>query len=870
MQPNDLISDYHKKIQYGISGNITRGIVADVSDPLYSGRVRVWLPLFHGGLDTFQVASDNITPGTQSYIDNVGGNLFNQQAIQCLPWAPVLGHNWASTSNIMNGTPQLVCGTFNVPKLGTEVFVMFEDDDPNYPIVIGSVFHLNDYKPATSRIPSLEISPGTNILPANIDYNSTVTEAYVIQTAKKFSLVLSEVVGQEEVLLGGSVNIVTSPTVTEFSSAYTTFSSDYPNFPTTQSAPFRARTSIANASNAPLFNVDITQAPIASTAAPQIANQTQANATDTPTTITKQTPCPVTVHWNHPSGNQVFGPRTTGQYHLGADLTFSTQDGTTQLVAPINGIPVFYKANSTGGGTYLEFLGVDNLCHTFMHLTSVNQDVISAAQAYMKNPVPSSGKQYTVGSILGITGGKVGLASSGTHTSGPHLHWEVFKPLGAAQPNSVRSPAYQNGGQYNGTMVFMDPLTWIPQGITGSTIQIAMSPGQAPSYAQLYTVSGAAQFDRPIGLEVGLTPGAEQIYLRHVSGAYLGFDPDGNFKLYTPGSADFKINRNLVFDVLGGIFHSCMAMYNRARQVIKSYATTSIVSKQISVFTDFPSDAQKVATAQAAVKSEQLPNIFTRIDIGRQTDITDALRQSTSNAYYTIASGAGSLTMQQLLKNGYSAPVNSSFIDNINWIGLDSLNKVIVDTRQKYAIAYNGNPISAYITPALLKSIMLLNSQGNIDVGVDSDGLVGLFKLSSADIQYIKNDALTGMLESYADPATNIDLGIQFIFKRASDMYTYLGSTADIYASTSPGLPDVVNAVIMDYAYCTYQNNVSTSIEAIYRTQVIGGATASYPHLEQTFANTPSLYNTPDGPYVFAYAATVNAISHNANFTGVA
>ena len=105
MASHDLISDYYKTSKMGLSGSITRGLVVDVSDPLYSGRVRVWLPVFHGGSTNF-VTADNSTvgnPNTDTYVDNIS-NLFDKRAVQCLPWAPVLGHNWASTSDLAEGT----------------------------------------------------------------------------------------------------------------------------------------------------------------------------------------------------------------------------------------------------------------------------------------------------------------------------------------------------------------------------------------------------------------------------------------------------------------------------------------------------------------------------------------------------------------------------------------------------------------------------------------------------------------------------------------------------------------------------------------------------------------------------------------------
>jgi len=144
--------DFFKYTSQGVSGNITRGLVVDINDPLQSGRVKVWIPLLHGGM----LQNDPANPynlNESGKTTNRLGDITNPDSVACLPWAPVLGHNWASTSDLNNGATISNFGVFNIPKIGTEVIVTFEDDDPNYPIVLGSVFHETDLAQSVRKTP---------------------------------------------------------------------------------------------------------------------------------------------------------------------------------------------------------------------------------------------------------------------------------------------------------------------------------------------------------------------------------------------------------------------------------------------------------------------------------------------------------------------------------------------------------------------------------------------------------------------------------------------------------------------------------------------------------------------------------------------
>ena len=857
--------DYYSYTRYGMRGNITRGIVVDVNDPLQSGRVKVWIPLFHGGYpqnDPTLASSYNLNEAGVS----VGrlGDITNPDTISTLPWAPIMGHNWSSTSDIRTGLQNNSFGVFNIPKEGTEVYIAFEDDDVNYPIILGAVFHENDFTPSVLKTPLLEITPGTTIA-ANVtlDYNN-IKNSYIIQSQNNYSLLISEIAGQEEIMLGGAIPITTNPTLTEFGKSYQDFTVQYPNFPTTQSAPFRVRTSTTKA-NIPIISQDLLQPSAVSslTSVPDASDVGTTNLVVSPKvvnnpSITKQ--LPVSVAFNPPVKGQQFDyQRSTGQLHLGVDLTFNTPSRTTNLVAPIDGIVVYCRMGSTTAGNYLIFQGNDGYCHTFMHLSSVMPQVQYDANY-------NTGKVYTMGTLLGVTGGAVGLTSSGTHTTGAHLHWEVFNPSGQA-PNQVRVWATHNNGFYpvgpKGTMIFLNPLTeWLKSSIPNVNTSIKITASQIDSVAQTYsTPANQYNYDKPIGLEISLNPGAEQTFLRGPGGAFLGFDPDGNFKLYTPGSAEFKINRNLTFDVLGGIFNSCMAIYNRARTIIKSIAGSKITANSISAFTDFPI---KGTVNSSVFTNNNLPRIFKRIDDNRKTDMLDAIAQSNSNIYYTLVGGMLGQTVEAISTNGYAADPDQDIINKINF-PFNDYDGYINGAWAKY-IQKSNNPIASHITTKILKAMILFSSLGNIDPPSFSGG-IGVCQLSLNVIKSV--NGMTAQSTSYLNPQDNINTAVQFLLLRADAMVKFLGNNA-IWSDDSSGFGSkefAMRATLMDYIYCNLSGTVNTDIENLYNNVVIGG-TYSFPALENSFKNSSYLDSNEDAKnYVFVYVATILTIINNPQFT---
>ena len=134
--------EYLDYVNNGISGKLTRGLVVSTEDPLYSGRVKVWIPTLHGGFTAIDTSNETSSEDTEPLLQEDAGTDFlgelTTQGIECLPWAPVMGSNWGPTkdlSNTENGSYSIF-GVFNVPKVGTEVFIIFEDDNPNMPVVL--------------------------------------------------------------------------------------------------------------------------------------------------------------------------------------------------------------------------------------------------------------------------------------------------------------------------------------------------------------------------------------------------------------------------------------------------------------------------------------------------------------------------------------------------------------------------------------------------------------------------------------------------------------------------------------------------------------------------------------------------------------
>lgn len=825
--------DYQSFIRDGISGRLTRGLVVSTDDPLFSGRVRVWIPQIHGGFYSTASESDDSesTVSSQVGTDRIG-NLKDRTAIECLPWAPVMGHNWGPTSDLSSDVANSVFGVFNIPKVGTEVYIIFEDDNLDLPVIFGSVFHQGEMF-QNSRIKSLELSPGllisTEVTAASEkdSYPSRVSESYVVQSQKGSKLILSDLDGQEQIILGGEIGFFKKPYIRDdgdSSSLYSKYQSEYPNFPTTASAPFRIRTSV-NA-DTKILDMAILTGDKNAVPAPPISTATQTAPTPvvaSPVTVSKR--IPIIGSWPKfakGSYKDFRTMRSDTRIHLGIDLSVTK----AKLVAPIQcKIMSFSRdtGNRSGAGNMLIVKGVDGYCHAFLHLDSINPEILSDISRGIY-------KTYNTGDFLGITGNTGGVEGA---SGGWHLHWEVFysgdlvKLPSDAKPfreilrgkSTTKFKGVSIAGQnFSGTYKFVHPMGWLGESVdvsgVGTSIQI--DPSQLSSFAAAYGSATETEYDKIIGLEISTTPGAEHIYLRHPSGGFAGFDADGNWKVYTPGNAEYKVNRTLVFDVLGGVITSCLAMYSRAKAVISQITP---VTKPIQSNGDTFNS-----------KNSWLPLIFHRIDQTRKKDMQDALKQSTSNIYYSLASNDLGKDIQQISVDGYAStfvPLDSDIraYSNTEYDSIISESvKTFVDS--KHALA-------SVLTTKLFKSIMLVESNGNPNLNLGNS--VGLFQITSSAIEDVTGES-GARLESYYSPKENIKIGVQY-FMKCVDRMLFNATTNKHTVTTDEDKRDILLASLMAY------NKGITEISNLYKLTIGQSNTISYVALEERYIASSGFRN---------------------------
>jgi hypothetical protein len=856
----------------GVSGKLTRGLVVSTKDPLYSGRVKVWIPTLHGGAFEENDISGDV-PQEESLIgEDVGTDTLgalSESAIECLPWASVIGHNWGpiSSDDFTSDSASSFFGVYNIPKVGTEVYIIFEDDNPNLPIVMGAVFHESELI-QNARIKSLELTPGvliSNELTTEQEresYENRVAESYVIQSEKGAHLILTDLDGQEQISLGSSINPLKKAVIIDdggANSKYTAFLNDFPNFPTTASAPYRKRNSV-NTDN-PVIDLQVLRSQPASTSpvsgvpATQSTPGSSSTVTSTPSTTpsnvkVKKIP-PITTAWpkiirgsykdfkadRTPPG----GPR---RIHLGVDLSVTK----AQLVAPIDCIPLAY-VNSPTAGKMLLVKGVDGYCHSFLHLDSVLPEIIQDTSKGIY-------KKYTVGSPLGVTGntGKVEGAGGGWH-----LHWEVFHAADLVKTGSeivrlreiLRKPGQGTmkgvtikGENFSFPYNLVHPLEeWLKQDTlkdaAGNPIvtEVSMNVAQLESFSEIYNSATTEEYNKIIGLDISLTPGGESIFIRHPSGGFAGFDADGNWKVYTPGNAEYKVNRSLVFDILGGVITNCLAVYTRAKTLIRLMST---ISPRLTSHIGNPADDKT-----------DLPKAFARIEDARTKDMADALKQSSTNVYYSLEDSMLGKTVDAINKDGYAFDFDPSEFP------AKSYDKADYDALIKAACAKYISPshvLAKELSPKLVKSVMLKESNG--DPNARNGSHIGLFQLSEGAVKDItKSDTVN--MEAYTDPAKNIDIGVQYILLCVNIMVA-LVTKNKFTIETDADKRSVLMAALMGYNFGPY------SIKNLYANVLAQSNTLSYASLEERFIND-NLYtrNKIKGNETLNYAPHIMYIYNN-------
>ena len=807
--------EYLKYSSFGISGSPTRGIVMATNDPLYSGRVKVWIPTLHGSLATTFIGGENgnsFDPLIPSTLVLSPGASNDQKNTDALPWADVLSSNWGSVGNPVTGEIIADFGLYNVPKIGTEVWIIFENNNIDRPIVIGSVNHQAKFLTTEANTP-LEIGSGILTFAQLSDadkqsaYPEDVGQFYSVQGQKGSYLILSEIISQEQVRLGSSISYNTEISVlsTLNGTQYTKFKQEYPNFPSTSTAGFRFTNLPLETSSLLTTAVNTNPSPTSSS---NSSTNTASQTSTTPTSSSNLKALPVKASFPNPTGAQTFmSPRSYGG-HVGIDLAVPV--GTT-LYAPEDCVPLS-AYNSSGAGLMLLVKGASGYCHAFLHLSQINPIILNDLGA-----TPPRYKTYKLGDMLGTTG------NAGTDSHGPHLHWETFKEVGtvqtAADINALRT-AGARGGQYKGIniakeSIFIDPIVnWLKNG------QIVVGPNQV---AQLYTAFSQQQTDqeRVIGLEMSLVSGGETVFLRHPSGAFLGFDPDGNFKLYTPGDAYFKVNRSIIYDVLGGILTSCLAAYNKIKSVYKTYAGVLLPTVSTYNQADFPA-------------------VFQRIDSSRYNDMQDALSSLSSNYYYSLSKDTESKTLDELSNSDYGAYANStSFSMSQFTLPFTKYDSFIKSSYTNYIQNSKNSAIKLLVSKGvlsidLLKAIILVESNGDPSKINQGTGAIGLMQLTKPAVNQIKKFSPTNsdMLE-YLDPQKNIDLGTQYFMYCVSLVLTktqtaYISMSRD-FDLTADQAKDIVKISLLTYT--AGQGNALKN----YSTLLLRDTVPSYLSVEQDY-----------------------------------
>lgn len=796
-----------------LSSAVTRGLVVSTRDPLFSGRVKVWIPVIHGNpkqdADSSDIGEDTAPLSSSTGIINLQeineeGKWVNPDY---LPWATVLGHNWAPPGHLLTGSALnqvgRPSGVMCVPSVGTEVFIVFEDDNPNYPIILGSVFHKDEFT-SLSSVTELEMFPGISINSSSTmltadEYESQVSNSFVVRSNNESSLIISDIVGREQIILGGSIKWSTVGTefINNPGSLYHSFAMSYPNFPTTASSPFAHREALTKITVVPTV-----------TSATTTTSTTPGPVTTTIIPSTKHLPIPS--YSGSPTGGQkLFATRAGGRLHVGIDLGTPA----VNLIAPHDGYAMSYTEHPTGtGGNFLLFKGTDGYLHRFVHLTGITAETKACI---------TSKKLITVGTVIGTTG-NTGIVNGKPYPY--HLHWECLplsvlvngsqKPFGhlittGELATAVISAAYVRGAGGSVTLPgmqvtltnysFVDPLkSWLYNG-EGTVISNSIPPDLGTTIDE-----SSASSNKIMGLEVCLTPGKEHIYLRHSSGSFLGFDADGNFKLFTVGDVQIRANRSMVLDIFGSITTSCLAAFTRIKTLCRMHTGSSIVGGTNSH--KFTAGVDKSITAESALYNK-FPSALFEIDVSRYADMQDALIASKSNFYVTSSLGTKSLPELQadesriiLLEEEKTEVANTSDYDKL----IDaSFTKYMTGSEAEKNEYIKQCKQSIYFNTKLFKAIMLEESGGYSGTKFTS---YGLFQLKIYQIQEVSgrkklfNDS-TGKLEDQlpltwnfdgsnietysADNFKNIDTAIQYfniclreVYGTARNTYRKLDSTA--------------------------------------------------------------------------------------------
>ena len=826
-------AEYHKNRQSLVEGMPTRAIVVSNKDPQFAGRVKVWIPAIHGGIrDMDEIdAEDGDTIPTLPTGVMYPGNWKEPSVQDLLPWAKCVGHNWGPRKNDFGAIN--ISGAFSIPKVGTEVYVIFENNDPSLPIVMGAIFHGSEYTYAKHR--ALELIPGIEVFESSVDpnkytpegdlakidedeYTSKAAFTYSIRGENDSMLLICDYPGESSIMLSGLIKLTDIDTL--IGEKAIAVKKAYPGFPTTASAAFSKRVllsdnAIALANPAIEYHPPFDQLKVTDEVKSTLPPPTPpADKPPTPPTNSiKQWPIRPAQGKSVPrfsdglkNGNFGFprpGYKNKEKKHMGLDIS-AAKDNSTQLLAPMDMQPLYYTVSSSAGNM-LVCKAADGTGHAFMHLYSVFPSIIKIVKE-------SPGTTVKAGTPLGYCG------DTG-HSFGAHLHWEIFKGAGSAK-NGRELEGIRGVAQVAGTSQYFNPIEWMGMAHTPDTT-VQGSPEQMRSWIDhqtMYANTNDVAYTKPIGLEISTVPGQETIYLRHPSGAFIGIDCDGNIQGYTPGDANWRVNRSWNLDVLGGILEACYAKFTRVKTVTRTWA------KIFSQMKDKP-DAD-----------DTYPDFFKRVQKYRKIDMMTSLRSTLGNAFYVN-------------KDDKPMPVKDAYSDQCKGIATPpnttkrSTDLTIYDKMisKAYSTYITGDLARVFPDWKWFKAQMLIESNGVKDAR--GGGSIGLFQITAIALRDVKPGWMGGDGDflTYMDPEKNIDIAFQVMVKNyyyiKNDIMNYCNRVQGATKFDAMSAEDIRNLCF--FAYNVGPGEVKDRINNIFET------TLTYPAVEAAYksvhVNNPSV-----------------------------
>lgn len=758
----------------------TRGIVVSNVDPLFAGRVKVYIPTLHGPTPYGEGVLPEFDEDVQLLSTSLAGKVISSSSFkdpltkEGLPWATVLSHNMGPVQDL-DSNITYSAGIFSIPSPGTEVILMFENNDPKLPIVVGSIIHANEFRHSLSN--QLEYLPGitltTSIQPENLksgsevingstnnageSYTTQVSQIYNIRTKEGSTLFISDAPLSKSIVLEGSVGYGAISTLTELD--ISTLDRIYPAFPTTASAAFSKRTLLSSTGASPLMSPVgfvggdsisstgiITVTPTLDVNVPTDSNKEPNNGLITQALydcslapiIEKTGPMPGPCTLTPGPNAKWHAPRSNIRKHIHQGVDIPSPEGKLPLLAPIDCFPLYWAPRRDAGFTLL-VLGIDGFAHAFDHLNTIDESIKSIISKGIATRIKK-------GSAMG----RVGIVFKTVSNTGSHLHWETWNAV------NVRTSAgiVQSRQNAHSTESTIDPVhDWLTRRKTSFTTsnssQTTVITGTQEQLSSIYintttqySSENAPDLAKPAGLEISLVPGKEAVTIRHPSGSFIGFDPDGNINIYSSGDINFRANRSITYDVLGVILENAYAKYSRVRTVIKGWArSVNVVSR--------PKDKA----------DSSMPEFFTRVDNCRSYDMLNALSSTINNSVVIDSSGNEVLPkdLSTASQKPYKINPSSAEYDLTihNW---DSIFKT---KYSKYSLA--GGTMGENSVYAM----MFVESNGDPLWGKSGGSRIGLYGITQNMLVMSGKDSIT-RLSDYVDNSTtaisgNIEVALEYL-----------------------------------------------------------------------------------------------------------